>query len=385
MNVAVICEYNPFHQGHAYQIEEIRRHCGRDVTVISIMGGVFSQRGEPYFLTPYARAEAALRCGSDLVVELPFPYSCARARSFARAGVDIAVRLGADALAFGSECGDLAALENIKDALDSPAVADEVKRRSADRTMSKSKLYCAALQKVCGLTLDDAAPNDILAVEYLRAIDAAEKKLTPLVFRRVGDYKKESGGFASATHLRTRYAAGGLPALAGSLPPASFAVCTREAGAGRIAPDMERIAPAILLSLQSRTVFPNDGGLTAHLAKTAVGKKRLSDLFAAAKTKRYTDAELRRAALFAFFDLAPAAAEVPPAYTKLLAANARGRALLRTAQIEVLTKPGDAEKLSRTALLQYRAATAAERAFALCFEGDYDFTRQSPYIEKEAP
>ncbi|MBQ9428997.1 MAG: nucleotidyltransferase family protein [Clostridia bacterium] len=383
MKIAVICEYNPFHAGHAYQMRELRRLYGEETALLSVLGGVFSQRGEPYFLTPYARARAAVECGGDLVVELPFPYSCARAAVFARAGVEIAARLGADALAFGSECGDIETLQKIKEALDSPAVAKEVARLAADQTLGKSKLYAAALKKVCGLTLDDTTPNDILAVEYLRAIDRCDQKPIPIAIRRVGDHKKEAGGYPAASHLRALCKAEGLAALCTALPPAAADICVREAAAGRISPDFDRLSSAILLALQNATAFPDDGGLTARLAKAAVGKKSLSALLAAAKTKRYTDAELRRAALFALLPVEKAAFDAPPAYTKLLAASARGCAFLNGAQIEILTKPGDHKKLSEAARAQFLAAAPAERAFALCFDGDYDYTRQTPFIAKE--
>ena len=97
MQIAVICEYNPFHLGHAYQIAQIRARFGEDACITAVLGGLFSQRGEPYIAPPYVRAQAAVCCGADLVLELPYPWSAAPAAYFARAGVEIVrSREGAD-------------------------------------------------------------------------------------------------------------------------------------------------------------------------------------------------------------------------------------------------------------------------------------------------
>lgn len=104
--VAVICEYNPFHRGHAKQLSALRERfaaAGEEVTVLALMSGNYVQRGEPALFDKYIRTKAALLCGADLVAELPYPYCAAPADRFARAGVYLAERLGADTLAFGSE------------------------------------------------------------------------------------------------------------------------------------------------------------------------------------------------------------------------------------------------------------------------------------------
>ena len=111
---AVICEYNPFHLGHAYQLSELKRKGA----VVCVMSGSFTQRGDASVLSKYDRAELAVRSGADLVLELPFPYSSASAEIFGRAGVRIADALGCvDALCFGSETGDTESLIALSDRL----------------------------------------------------------------------------------------------------------------------------------------------------------------------------------------------------------------------------------------------------------------------------
>ena len=111
---AIITEYNPFHNGHAYQIAETRRLLGEDTRIVAIMSGNFTQRGELAFADKTARAKAACECGVDLVLELPFPFSMSSAEYFARSGVKIANELGiVDYLVFGSESGDISLLREI--------------------------------------------------------------------------------------------------------------------------------------------------------------------------------------------------------------------------------------------------------------------------------
>ncbi|MBQ9133731.1 MAG: nucleotidyltransferase family protein, partial [Clostridia bacterium] len=174
MHIAIIAEYNPLHNGHAYQIEHLRRTFGADACITVILGGIFSQRGEPYIAPPYVRAEAAIAAGADLALELPFPFSCAPASIFARAGVEIAEKIGADMLAFGSECGDLEKLQTVRTRLDGAELQNKVAAylgQPAYAAMGKTRVYALAYKELYGE--DGAAlPNDILAIEYLRAMDA---------------------------------------------------------------------------------------------------------------------------------------------------------------------------------------------------------------------
>ena len=119
----VICEFNPFHSGHAYLLSRMRELVGEDGCVVSVMSGRFVQRGEAAFADPYLRAETALAGGADLVVELPFPWSAGSAEHFAAAGVEVLTKLGVDSLVFGSERGDLTLLSAAAEAVDTGRVA----------------------------------------------------------------------------------------------------------------------------------------------------------------------------------------------------------------------------------------------------------------------
>lgn len=207
---AVIAEYNPFHNGHAYHLAEARRRTAADFLIV-VMSGDFVQRGEPAIADKYSRAEAAVRAGADLVLELPSCYACASAEYFAGGAVSLLNDLGCvDYLCFGSECGDLTLLSAAADVL---AEEPEEYRATLKSALKSGASYPAARQAALAQTLasgtsalsfdaaafssnDSAAsleiaavlsqPNDILGVEYLKALKKTDSRIRPAVIRRTG-------------------------------------------------------------------------------------------------------------------------------------------------------------------------------------------------------
>ena len=206
--VAIICECNPFHNGHQYLFETAKRLTGEPV--LAIMSGSFTQRGEVAVCSKFERAKIALEHGADLVVELPTVCAVARAQRFAQGGVSIADAFGAHYLAFGCECDDLSALRQAAFALSRADVNGEIAR-----LMKNGAYYPQAVERavraVCGDRAADVltAPNNILAAEYIRALVGSDIK--PLPVRRVGvahDSEIPSGGYCSASRLRALLRAG---------------------------------------------------------------------------------------------------------------------------------------------------------------------------------
>lgn len=380
MHIAVITEYNPFHMGHEYQICELRK-AFPDACITAIMGGIFSQRGEPYITTPYVRAEAAVACGADLVLELPFPFSCAPARIFARAGVEIAEKIGADMLAFGSECGDISLLKKTLDRLES----DEMKtalQRFDDGSISKMRAYSLAYKELYGKTVSDM-PNDILGIEYLRAIKNLGAKIASHTIKRVGDYKGGNGGFASASELRALCQSGGIDALQNGLPSAAFDIYKNADKKGLFGPDFEKLSGAVMLEFtngKSDVAF-SGGGLYNHLQKKAAVCNTAEELLQSATTSRYTRAEIMRCVLYTLLHVNADDFSLPVYYTKLLAANKKGCAVLKEVHsIDIITKPSKTDTLSTNAKAQYENTFLAERAFSLCFRGKYEHLKQTPKV-----
>nr|MCR5181920.1 nucleotidyltransferase family protein [Clostridia bacterium] len=175
--LGITAEYDPFHNGHKYQLEEAVRRTGTDVR-IAVISGNFTQRGEPALLDKWTRAEMAVMEGFDLVVEMPLLFALNNSGEFARAGVGILEDLGADYISFGSECGDLAALQEAAFRRDLMTEEDDARIRDLVR---EGYSYPRALQTVLR-EAEPLGPNDNLACEYLRNMKTAR----PVVIKREG-------------------------------------------------------------------------------------------------------------------------------------------------------------------------------------------------------
>ncbi len=357
MVAGIICEFDPLHLGHAHLLQTARA-LGAEA-VVCVMSGSFTQRGSFAAVGKAARAEMAVRCGADLVLELPTQWSMATAERFAGGGVGLLARCGAvDTLLFGSECGDLNALQAVAAALDSPAFGKALRARREDGATFAAARQ-AALATLPGV---DAAllsqPNNTLGVEYLRAIARQGAPLTAVTIPRLGaahDGQPEAGT-ASASHLRLLLHEGAVEAACAFMMPAAADILRREVNAGQIA-DAALCERAILSRLRTMSEadwqrYDEGGeGLYHRLCRAAQRGETVEAVLSAAKTKRYPLARLRRMVLCAWLSLPPEAAEVPP-YLRVLAANAAGRALLRQMRergVPVLTKAADAAALGQAA------------------------------------
>ncbi len=348
----IICECNPLHGGHLHLLEAARTS-GVDC-VVALMSGCFVQRGDAAVADPYARAEILVRSGFDAVLELPFPFSAAGAEFFGGAGVEILSRLGVNELWFGSESGELAVLERAAELADSPVFAE----RYAMYTQGPSgtaEAYFHVLEEMLasrGLHFD---PNDILALSYLRAIRKCGGGMVPRTVKRTGSGYRETAlsksVFPSATALRRVWKEEGFAAIRESLPDCCAAVLERETEAGRAPAAQEHAERAILSHLRLTPLEVLEGcaelggGVGARLKGAALQSASLGELLALAATKKYTDARLRRGALFAVTGVKPEDLRRHPAYVRLLGANAVGCAFLagvrRSASIPVVTRQSD--------------------------------------------
>lgn len=353
----IICEYDPLHTGHAWLMARARE-AGASA-VVCAMSGNFTQRGGFAAADKLARAEMAVACGADLVLELPTVWAMSTAERFARGGVEVLTRTGVvTELLFGSESGDMAALTRCADCLDSEGLTAALAAVPEDgRTFAARRQQAveALLGPADAMLL--ASPNNTLAVEYLRAIRRLKSPLTARTVRRTGAQHGEApcGGFASASYLRQLLAAGETEQAAAYMPPAAADILRQQRAAGRLT-DPRLCERAILARL--RTMGPEDWrrldgggeGLYRRMYRAAHTGVTLADVLEAARTKRYPLARLRRMVLAAWLDLPEPPEKLP--YLRVLAANGVGRQLLRRmrdAGAPVLTKPADAAALGPAA------------------------------------
>ena len=375
----IICEYNPFHRGHKWQIDELRRLAGEEeCAVVCAMSGDFVQRGDFAIERAHARAEAAVRGGADLVLELPLPWAISSAEGFARGGVSILAATGVvDTLAFGSECGNAAKLQRAAKALlraDFPDVLRE--------ELAKGLSFAAARESAArALIGEDAAvlrePNDILGVEYCKALLQSGSTIAPLAILRkvVGHNGGAAKGFASASHIRELLING---ACADEfLTPESAAICARECAAGRAPVTManaERAILARLRAMREEDFAPFDGGGEGlyHRFYDAVQRETTIDgILAAAKSKRYAYARLRRLLLAVYLGVTPEDTPQRVPYLRVLACNSRGRELLRcmktTAAAPILTKSAQVRRLDAGAQRLFALTARAEEQYVLAY------------------
>ncbi len=209
MTVAgVITEYNPFHAGHELHIKNSRKLTGADYLIV-IMSGSFVQRGEPAVMDKYLRTEIALRAGADLVIELPAPFSCASAQYFAYSSIALLDKLHtADFLVFGSECGDADKLSKAASYfMNEPASFKSRLNEAVKNGLS----YPAAVNKAFSdeESMSDISdlilsPNNMLGIEYIKALLSRCSDIRPVTYKRSGDYNSTSlsAGFPSASAIR---------------------------------------------------------------------------------------------------------------------------------------------------------------------------------------
>lgn len=327
--VGIICEYNPLHLGHRLQMEAARRRLGPETAVACLMSGNFVQRGEPAVFSKEVRARAAVDCGADLVLELPVTVALSSAEGFAAGGVELLTRLGADWLCFGAESGQEDLLWETARRLLDPAFGGAL-RRQLQTGASFPAARQRALETMGGDGAALARPNDILGVEYCKAILRQGSPLRPLVLRRPGDYHSllPDPENPSATALRRLLQTGGdwrpyVPAPAAALF-AQAEIHTLEAG--------ERAVLARLRALGEEDFAQLPGsseGLWRRVRRACQAQTSYVDILQAAKTKRYTWTRLARLLLCAYLGLTTQDLQRPAPYVRVLAFNRRGAGLLR--------------------------------------------------------
>ena len=374
--IGVVCEYNPFHNGHAYHLRESARLTD-DQGVVCVMSGDFVQRGEAALYAKFARAEAAVRGGADVVFELPLPWSLASAEGFARGAVGLLAAIGATTLSFGTESEDLGILDTLARRLIEPQTVELIRAKMADEPeLSFAAARQRVLEELCGegaRALE--TPNNILAVEYLKTIYTENLSLKPLGVRRLGSAHDGAGegNTRSASEIRSLLLHG--ESADRFMGAAARAVLERDTAQGRGIPSRAAIETAILSRLrmlrrEDFLALPDaSGGLGERLFRAAGEEPTLDAVFAAVKNKRLAMSRVRRACYCAALGITSNAADGIPPYARLLAANARGREMLaelkETSEIPIVTKPASVRELGERSETIFSLGAAAHDLYVL--------------------
>ena len=352
----IITEYNPLHYGHAFLMQAVRRQYGGDTAIICAMSGDFVQRGDFALVRRQARAEAADRSGADLVLELPLPWSLSSAEGFARGAVGLLGSLGVVThLSFGSECGELDPLQRVAEALLDPLLGEDLRAELRSGIPFAAARQQAVARRVGALAELLQAPNNILAVEYLKVIYDQRLELHPLTVLRTGAQHDRfaEGNIRSASELRMRIGAG--EDVSTFLPRAAAEICAREKtrGRGPVLPEVLESALLSRLRMLPQTAYSALPGATEGLGnslyRAAHEEPTLDGVLAAAKSKRYALARIRRMTMCAALGVTAGMDGGTPPYARVLAIGAQGRELLRAidmrASVPVITKPAAGRSL----------------------------------------
>ena len=357
--IGIICEFNPFHNGHKYLIDSVKKDGD---TVVCVMSGNFVQRGEPAIADKRTRAKMALLCGADLVIELPVAFSMARAQTFARGGVKLLDSLGVvDTLVFGSERGNVEMLEKTAQAIESEQVNNEI---IADLKTGETYAYARekAVRKIFGSNFADVLhnPNDILAVEYISALNFLHSKIEPKAVLRKSvshDSEETEGVFASASLIREKIKNG--EKYEEFMPKDALEILEKAINDGNAPAVYSKLDIAILAFLRKAKsedfsdVPDVSEGIENRIIATSRSATTLLEVFDNAKTKRYTHARIRRIVLCAFLGIKNSQLADGLPYIHVLGFTDKGRELLheasKTATLPITVRLSDISNLNLNA------------------------------------
>ncbi len=359
----IICEYNPFHSGHKYQITKAKEKA--DV-IVAVMSGSFTQRGEPAVFDKWTRANAAVLCGANLVIELPFFAACAPAEYFASYAVRLLSATGiVNSLSFGSESGDLTELSQMADFCEN---SSEIKKY-----LSEGVSYSKAVAEAAGA--DFFTPNNILAIEYLRAIKKYAPQIEPFTVKRLGesyDSENTSADFISAAGCRKLILEGNFQKTKKYVPEAAYKLYETEIKNGNFS-EYKNIDSLFIGLLRRDGEFLKDiayvsEGLHHRFYKAAQLCGSINEVAEAVKSKRYTRARINRIIANALIGITTTDLNgfltAEPQYIRVLAADDTGLSLIKSIKIPVITNASQIKKLNPAAQLIWNTECKASDIYA---------------------
>ena len=344
MVLGIIAEYNPFHNWHLYHLLKSKEEAKAD-SVVAVIGGNFTQRGEPSLLDKWTKAEMAIANGADLVIELPVLYTISSAENFADGAIKILNSLKiVDAISFGTETEDLNKLNIISNTIfKEPRDYKDYLSLYLKEGMSFPKAREQALIKYLKepeYSSILSTPNNILGIEYLKALKKYSSEIFPINIPRIDagylskDYSSE---FASATAVRNLIYSSRLRDVKSYIPPASFTILSEELKSGHFVKDISRYENIIIYNLRNMSLeqiaeLPDvSEGLENLIKKAANSCNTISELMNIVKTKRYTETRIRRILLYSLLkitkkDMAISKKTIP--YIRVLGCNEKGKNLI---------------------------------------------------------
>lgn len=381
----IVCETNPIHNGHKRLIDAAR--AGGASAVVCVMSGNTVQRGEFAIADKYVRSEALLRCGADLVLELPFPWASSSAEYFALAAVSV-LRHFCDTVIFGSECGDI----NILSSAAEYAISPDFKRRyslSLEEGQPSAGTYFKMLEQAVGTSVSS---NDLLGIEYIKAAGILKADIGFKTIKRCGDgYTASyvtSSAYPSAMAIRRLWKENKTDNMLEYMPVEAVDIYGRAVNEKNIIDGT--IFDTVLLTY-FRTHIGSDfdnvvgasGGLANRICEMAHKSSSAEELLELVKNKRYTDSSIRRTMLYCIAGVEKQHIDAVPEETLLLAANNKGRELLalnrKKGGIRIIPKPADLDMTLPQNILSRRIEAVYTLLFSEKKPSDR-YVKKSPII-----
>ena len=343
--LGIVGEYNPFHNGHLYHLEESKKITGSTYTV-AIMSGNFTQRGSTSLVDKWSKAEMAIQNGIDLVIELPVLYATSSAENFADGAVKILDSMKVvDYISFGAETSDIDALDKLAEVL-----YKEPKKYKTllSHELNKGISFPKARENALMMYLNDirkyvnvlSSPNNILGIEYLKALKKYKSNIQPIsIARYEAGYNdiSYSGNIASATAIRNIVKNGGFDILRRLLPAPSYSILLENIKQGHIVPDLSVFEKQIIYNLRKMDVseianLPDvSEGLEFAIKNAANSCNTLVEFLNIIKSKRYTSTRIQRILLYSLLGITKKEMELSKKsipYIRVLGLNSRGKFLI---------------------------------------------------------
>jgi len=312
--LGIISEYNPFHNGHLYQLQKSKKLVNPDYSVC-IMSGNFSQRGVPSLVDKWSKAEMAIKAGFDMVIELPTVYSISSAENFAEGAIKILSSFSDVTLSFGSEIGSMAVLDQFADIFyREPKEYLLILKHELEKGLSYPKarenailFYLQDVKKYSNIL---SSPNNVLAIEYLKAIKKLKSRIFPITVKRIGtDYNSlaVNGNIASATAIRKLLY--NKKSIKKYVPAYSYEIIKSNLKMGKILYTLKTYEKEIIFKLRtmSLTEILNlqdvSEGLENAIKKAANSCNNIEELVNSIKSKRYTLSRIQRILLYALLNI----------------------------------------------------------------------------------
>ena len=389
---AIVCEYNPMHNGHVYHIEQTRKL--GSTHIVAIMSSNFVQRGEPAIISKEARTKMALSCGVDLVLELPSVWSMSTAELFASSSIYILDKLSViDSLSFGSEEGNINNLIKVANFLNLDSCLDKIKNfmKSGFNFASSREMIVKEVmgEKYSALI---SKPNNILAIEYIKALKKLDSNIKPMAIKRQGaehDSDLEINSFLSAKQVR-KYINDKNYDLEEFLPKIVLEIINQEVSDEKAPSSIYNLERTILYKLrlaskdEIRNIFDISEGLENRILSAATQSKSLDELYENIKSKRYSLARIRRVIMSSLLGINKQLVNLKPPYVRVLGFNSKGLEILKLAKgkskIPIITKASDIKSLNKDANLIFKSEMLSSDIYNLTlpkvFPGSYEATRK---------